>query len=57
MHGMTTTPNPASIEALIAAAGMTCYAEECDTIIVRRAPRVVDPFVPASEVVPPFAGD
>ena len=56
MHGMS-TQNSAPIEALILAAGMTCYAEDCDVIVMRRAPHVVEPLVPASEVVPPFPGD
>ncbi len=44
------------MDALIAAAGMTCFAEECDVIVIRRtAPRIAEEFVPASEVVPPFA--
>jgi len=56
MHGMN-TPNNAPIEALILAAGMTCYAEDCDVILVRRAPQITEPLVPATEVVPPFPGD
>jgi len=37
---------------------MTCYAADCDVIVMHRsAPRVVEPFVPVSAVVPPFSGD
>ena len=56
MHGMSTL-NSAPIEAVILAAGMTCYAEECDVIVVRRTPQVFEPLVAATENVPPFPGD
>jgi hypothetical protein len=57
MYGMS-TQNSAPIEAVILAAGMTCYAEECDVIVVRRAPpHPLDPLVTATENVPPFPGD
>jgi hypothetical protein len=56
MEAMT-NPNTPSIEALIAAAGMTCFAEDCDVIVVRRSPRITEVLVPAAEVVPPFPGD
>jgi hypothetical protein len=57
MNTMSTTPNSPPIEALIAAAGMTCYAPDCDTIVIRRAPHLPPAFEPAIEVVPPFPGD
>ena len=56
MQAMT-TPNTPPIDALIAAAGMTCFAEDCDVIVIRRAPHVSTLFEPAVEVVPPFPGD
>ena len=57
MEAMTQTTK-ASIEALISAAGMTCYAEDCDVVVIRRAaPRIPEKFEPASAVSPPFAGD
>jgi len=50
--------NPITLEAIVAAAGMTSYAADCDVVVMKRgAPRVAEPFVPASEVVPPFSGD
>ena len=56
MYGMSTR-NSAPIEAVLFAAGMTCYAEECDVIVVRRARHASEPLVVATEVVPPFPGD
>ena len=56
MHGMN-TQNPTPIDAVIFAAGMTCYAEDCDVIVIRRTRHVLEPLVPATEVVPPFPGD
>lgn len=56
MEAMTTPTTP-PIDALIAAAGMTCFAEECDVIVIRRSPPVLTTFEPAVEVVPPFPGD
>ena len=56
MYGMS-TQNSAPIEAVILAAGMTCYAEECDVIVVRRTPPLAEPLLVATEVVPPFPGD
>ena len=56
MEAMT-IPNAPSIDAVIAAAGMTCFAEDCDVIVVRRTPRITEVLVPAAEVVPPFQGD
>ena len=56
MEAMT-TPNTPPIDALIAAAGMTCFAEDCDVIVIRRAPPASLVFEPAVEVVPPFPGD
>ena len=47
--------NVESIEAVILAAGMTCYAAECDVIVMKRTPKVSEPLIPASEVVPPFS--
>jgi len=57
MDGMATNLNNPSIEALIAAAGMTAFAEDCDRILVQ--PRTPHPpiepvFVKDSEVQPPF---
>ena len=56
MEAMTNPTTP-PIDALIAAAGMTCFAEDCDVIVIRRAPAVLTAFEPAVEVVPPFPGD
>ena len=57
MQAMT-TPSTPPIDALIAAAGMTCFAEDCDVIVIRRAPPNTSfKFEPAVEVVPPFPGD
>ena len=53
----TSQPTPPAIEALIAAAGMSSYAAECDIIVVKRTPRVRVPMVIEQEVTPPFAGD
>ncbi len=47
-----------SIDAVILAAGMTCFAAECDVIVMKRSPRAAaEPFVAVSAVSPPFAGD
>jgi hypothetical protein len=57
MDGMATNLNNPSIEALIAAAGMTAFAEDCDRIVVHaRVTRLpIEPvFVKDSEVQPPF---
>ena len=57
MDGMATNLNNPSIDALIAAAGMTAFAEDCDRIVLHaRAPRApIEPvFVKDSEVQPPF---
>ena len=57
MEAMTST-TAVNLDAIIHAAGMTCFAEDCDLIVMRpSAARVVHPFVAASEVSPPFAGD
>jgi len=56
MNAMT-NPIAPSIDAVIAAAGMTSFAAECDVIVLKRTPHVAKPFEPASEVVPPFPGD
>jgi hypothetical protein len=47
--------NADSIDAVILAAGMTCFAADCDVIVMKRTPKVSEPLIPASEVVPPFS--
>ena len=57
MDGMATNLNNPSIDALIAAAGMTAFAEDLDRIVLHaRIPsRAIEPvFVKDSEVQPPF---
>jgi hypothetical protein len=52
----TTTSTGTAIEALIAAAGMTCFAEDCDIVVLKRLPRIAVPLLIEPEVTPPFAG-
>ena len=54
MEAMTNAFVP-SMDELIAAAGMTCFAEDCDVVVMKRSPRVIEPFKPASAVAPPFS--
>ena len=54
MEAMTNM-NTESMDAVILAAGMTCFAEDCDVIVMKRTPKVSEPLVAASEVVPPFS--
>jgi hypothetical protein len=56
MQAMT-NPSTVPIEAVILAAGMTCYADECDVVVMKRPPRVIAYPEPAVEITPPLAGD